>query len=91
MIDHHRSFLGRSLAGTVLRSKMVRNLTELKVLVYDFATASQRLDIDAETLDLDTTQPPGALSTGLNQCCCLPSQTAARMPKSSVSLQSCDT
>lgn len=48
VIHSHKHFLQRSLSGTILKSKMVRNLTELKVLVYDFSKASKRLDIPEE-------------------------------------------
>ncbi len=36
IMEHHRKFLHSSLSGTVLKSKLVRTLTELKVLVYEF-------------------------------------------------------
>lgn len=80
VIEHHRSFLGRSLAGTVLRSKMVRNLTELKVLVYDFAKTSERLDVDTELLEpepLDRNGAPPLPSPAIAQVLCLQASASA--------------
>ena len=45
IIDNHRTFLQRALAGTVLKSKMVRTLTDLKALVYSFSRESAPLDV----------------------------------------------
>ena len=61
VMDSHRKFLQRSLAGTILKSKMVRNLTELKVLVYDFSKESEQLDIsDADYSELGTPRHQGS-------------------------------
>lgn len=45
IMEHHRRFLCRALAGTVLKSKMVRTLTDLKALVYSFSRESAPLDV----------------------------------------------
>lgn len=66
-MDHHRNFLWKSLAGTVLKSKMVRTLTELKVLVYEFSKHSESLDIDeAEYPEIDTPKHAGSSSAMLH-------------------------
>ena len=44
-MEHHKKFLHGSLSGTVLKSKLVRTLTELKVLVYDFSEQAALLDV----------------------------------------------
>ena len=50
-MERHKSFLQRALAGTVLKSKMVRTLTDMKALVYSFSRESAALDIDTEMGD----------------------------------------
>ena len=60
IMESHRKFLQKSLAGTILKSKMVRNLTELKVLVYDFSKQSEGLVIDeADFAELETPKRQG--------------------------------
>ena len=51
VIDHHKRFLHHCLQGTVLKTKMVRNLNQLKGLVYEFSRQSELLEVDAEYLE----------------------------------------
>lgn len=60
IMESHRQFLKKTLSGTILKSKMVRNLTELKVLVYDFSKQSECLDIDeADSNESETPKRTG--------------------------------
>ena len=61
IIDHHKRFLHHCLQGTVLKSKMVRNLNQLKALVYEFARQSELLEVDAEYLEPEPLDRYGAL------------------------------
>ena len=59
-MDSHRKFLQRCLACTILKSKMVRSLTELKVLVYDFSDEAKQLEMpDADYEDMEHTRRAG--------------------------------
>ena len=69
IMEHHRKFLHGSLSGTVLKSKLVRTLTELKVLVYDFSEQAALLDMhDAGSLEQETPRQTGEHSALLQAC-----------------------
>ena len=59
-MEHHKKFLHSSLSGTVLKSKLVRTLTELKVLVYEFSEQAALLDVqDSGDFELETPRHAG--------------------------------